>query len=75
MGEFGQEVHHYREDGKLEIVYDLEENGHAVIVRRFVEAVLDDAEVPVKPEDAVEALQIALAALRSVDSGEKEAVR
>ncbi len=74
MGEFGHEVHHYREDGKLEIVYDLEENGHAVIVRRFVEAVLEDEEVPVKPEDAVEALKIALAALRSVDSGEKEAV-
>ncbi|MFW5915067.1 MAG: Gfo/Idh/MocA family protein [Planctomycetota bacterium] len=74
MGEFGHEVHHYREDGKLEVVYDLEENGHAVIVRRFVEAVLYDKEVPVKPEDAVEALKISLAALRSVESGEKESV-
>ena len=74
MGEFGHEVQHYREDGKLEVVYGMEENGHAVIVRSFVEAVLDDKEVPVEPEDAVAALKIALAALRSVDSGEKEAV-
>lgn len=74
MGEFGQEVHHYRKDGKLEVVHDLEENGHAVIIERFVEAVLNDGEVPVKPEDAVESLKISLAALRSVDSGEKEVV-
>ena len=72
MGEFGREVQHYRKDGKLEIVYDLEENGHAVLIERFTEAVLNDGTVPVEPEDAVEALKISLAALRSVDSGRKE---
>jgi len=75
MGEFGSEVQHYREDGKLEVVYDLEENGHAELVRLFVEAVLYDGEVPVKPEDAVGALKISTAALRSVNSGEKEEVQ
>ena len=72
MGEFGQEVHCYRSDGIREIVYDLKENGHETIIRKFVESVTLNSEVPVPPQEAIEALKISLAALRSIDSGKKE---
>jgi predicted dehydrogenase len=74
MGEFGQEVHCYRSDGIREIVYDLKENGHETIIRKFVESVELNSEVPVQPEEAIEALKISLAALKSIDSGKKETV-
>ena len=74
MGEFGQEVHCYRSDGIREIVHDLKENGHETIIRKFVESVALNSEVPVPPQEAVEALKISLAALKSIDSGKKESV-
>jgi UDP-N-acetylglucosamine 3-dehydrogenase len=70
LGEFGQEIHHYREDGLLETVAGLSENGHEVVARKFVEAVREGRDVPVAPEEAVEALRISLAALASIESGE-----
>ncbi len=70
LGEFGREIHHYREDGLLETVAGLPENGHEVVVRKFVEAVREGREAPVSPEEAVEALRISLAALASIESGE-----
>jgi predicted dehydrogenase len=57
-----------------EIVYDLKENGHETIIRKFVESVERNSEVPVPPEEAIDALRISLAALKSIDSGKKEAV-
>jgi predicted dehydrogenase len=72
MGEFGQEVHHYRSDGMREIVHDLKENGHETIIRKFVESVERNCEVPVQPEEALDALKISLAALKSIESGKKE---
>ena len=74
MGEFGQEVHCYRSDGIRETVHDLKENGHETIIRKFVESVALNSEVPVPPQEAVEALKISLAALKSIDSGKKESV-
>jgi predicted dehydrogenase len=74
MGEFGQEVHCYRSDGIREIVHDLKENGHETIIRKFVESVALNSEVPVPPQEAIEALKISLAALKSIDSGKKETV-
>ena len=72
MGEFGQEVHCYRSDGMREIVHDLKENGHETIIRKFVESVELDSKVPVQPEEAIDALRISLAALKSIESGKKE---
>jgi UDP-N-acetylglucosamine 3-dehydrogenase len=69
MGEFGHEVHHYREDGVLETVSGLKENGHDEIVRRFVAAVREGQEVPVSPVEAKEALRMSLAALKSIETG------
>jgi predicted dehydrogenase len=74
MGEFGQEVHCYRSDGIRETVHDLKENGHETIIRKFVESVALNSEVPVPPQEAIEALKISLAALKSIDSGKKESV-
>ena len=74
MGEFGQEVHCYRSDGIREIVHDLKENGHETIIRKFVESVEMNSEVPVQPLEAIEALKISLAALKSIESGKKETV-
>jgi predicted dehydrogenase len=74
MGEFGAEVHHYGRDGSLEVVSGLVENGHEVILGRFVDAVLHGGDVPVDPEDAVEALKISLAALRSIETGKREPI-
>jgi predicted dehydrogenase len=71
MGEFGQEVHHYRADGRREVVYDMVEDGHATIIREFVNAIRTDGEVPVRAEDAREALRLALAALQSIEEGRK----
>jgi predicted dehydrogenase len=72
MGEFGQEVHHYRSDGTREIVHDLKENGHEIILRKFVGSLERDSAVPVQPQEAIDALRISLAALKSIDSGKKE---
>ena len=72
MGEFGQEVHCYRSDGMREIVHDLKENGHETIIRKFVESVELNSKVPVQPEEAIDALRISLAALKSIESGKKE---
>ena len=55
-------------------VHDLKENGHETIIRRFVESVELNSEVPVQPQEAIEALKISLAALKSIDSGKKETV-
>jgi UDP-N-acetylglucosamine 3-dehydrogenase len=74
MGEFGQEIRCYRSDGMREIVYDLRENGHETLIRKFVESVERDSQVPVQPEEAIEALKISLAALKSIESGKKEPV-
>jgi len=74
MGEFGQEVHCYRSDGMRESVHDLKENGHETIIRKFVDSVDRDSEVPVPPEEAIDALSISLAALKSIASGKKETV-
>lgn len=71
MGEYGQEVHHYRADGLREVVYDLPEQGHREIIRRFVDAVVNDGPVPVDPEDALAGLRISLAAIKSIETGEK----
>ncbi len=65
MGEFGGELRHHRSDGSLQTVKNLKENGHKVIVGSFVEAA----------EDALEALKMSLAALRSIESGEREEIR
>ena len=74
MGEFGGELRHYRSDGSLQTVENLKENGHEVIVGSFVDAVRSDGKVPVTAEDALEALKISLAALRSIESGEREVI-
>jgi len=74
MGEFGQEVHCYRSDGMREIVHDLKENGHEILIQKFVESVIQDSEVPVQPQEAIDALSVSLAALKSIDSGKKETV-
>lgn len=71
MGEFGEEVHHYRTDGRREVVYDMLENGHAEIIRAFVEAVRTDGPVPVDPEEARAALRLSLAAIQSIEEGRK----
>ena len=55
-------------------MHDLKENGHETIIRKFVESVVLDSEVPVPPQEAIEALKISLAALKSIDSGKKENV-
>jgi len=55
-------------------VHDLKENGHETIIRKFVESVELNSEVPVQPQEAIEALKISLAALKSIDSGKKETV-
>jgi predicted dehydrogenase len=72
MGEFGQEVQHYREDGLQETVAGLRENGHEVIVEKFVEAVREEKVVPVSPGEAMEALRLSLAALSSIETGETQ---
>jgi len=41
-------------------VHDLKENGHETIIRKFVESVELNSEVPVQPEEAIEALKISL---------------
>jgi UDP-N-acetylglucosamine 3-dehydrogenase len=69
MGEFGGEIHHYREDGALETVSGLDENGHDEIVRKFVAAVREGMEVPVSPVEAKEALRASLAAMKSIETG------
>ena len=66
---FGQEVHCYRSEGIREIVHDLKENGHETIIRKFVESVELNSEVPVQPQEAIEALKIPLAALKSIETG------
>ena len=71
MGEYGEEVHHYRTDGIREVVQDLTEEGHHEIIRRFVDAVRTDGPVPVTGEDAIRALRISLAAMRSIETGKK----
>jgi predicted dehydrogenase len=71
MGEYGEEVHHYRKDGLLEVVHDLPEDGHKEIIRKFADAVRTDGPVPVKPEEARDALRLSLAALRSIEEGRK----
>ena len=71
MGEFGEEVHHYRADGRREVVYDMLENGHQEIIRKFAEAVRNNGPVPVDPKDALAALRLSLAALKSMEEGRK----
>lgn len=74
MGEHGQEVHHYRADGLREVVHDIPDRGHQEIIRRFVEAIRDDGPVPVDPEDALASLRVSLAAMESIETGEKVAL-
>jgi predicted dehydrogenase len=74
MGEFGDEIHHYRKDGLVETVRGLKENGHENIIRLFVDAVKTGGEVPVRAEEALDSLRISLAALKSIDSGAKEKI-
>jgi len=71
MGEYGEEVDHYRADGLLEVVHDLPENGHQQIIRKFADAVRTDGPVPVDPKDALAALRLSLAALKSIEEGRK----
>jgi len=71
MGEYGEEVHHHRADGRLELVRGLIDDGHAVIIRDFVEAIRTDGSVPVDPGEARSALRLALAAMRSIEEGRK----
>jgi predicted dehydrogenase len=71
MGEFGEEVHHYRNDGLLEVVSGLAENGHQEVIRRFLEAIRKDEPPPVDPAEAREALRIALGAMESIETGTK----
>ncbi len=71
MGEYGEEVHHYRKDGIREVVEQLPENGHREIIRQFIDAVRSDGPVPVDPEEALIALRLSLAALDSIESGKK----
>jgi predicted dehydrogenase len=74
LGEYGETVHHHRADGKLESVSGFRDNGHEEIIARFVDAARTDSQVPVLAREAIEALRIALAAIRSIESGEKETV-
>lgn len=71
MGEFGDEVQHYRSDGVTEVVTGLLEDGHRQIIRRFVEAIRNDTVSPVDPAEAREALRISLAAMESIETGKK----
>ena len=64
----------YRSDGMREIVYDLKENGHETLIRKFVASVEKDSDVPVPPQEAIDALSVSLAALKSIESGKKESV-
>lgn len=68
MGEFGEELHQYGEDGRLEVIKGLD-NGHERIVQGFVKAVLDEGDVPVQPKEAVDALRLSLAAIESIETG------
>jgi UDP-N-acetylglucosamine 3-dehydrogenase len=69
MGEFGQEIHHYGEDGVLETVSGLKENGHDEIVEKFLAAVREGKDAPVSPVEAKEALRVSLAAMKSIETG------
>jgi len=74
LGEFGEEVEHYRKDGVRERVTGLVDNGHETIIAGFVDAVQKGGDVPVRPEDALSALRVSLAALRSITSRRRESV-
>lgn len=71
MGEFGEEVQHYRSDGFTEVVRGLLEDGHREVIRQFVEAIRNDTPPPVDPAEAREALRISLAAMESIETGKK----
>lgn len=72
VGEFGEEVVHFRAGGVVETVRGLKENGHERILRSFVDAVRGSGEVPISGEEALEASRMGIAALTSIETGRVE---
>lgn len=71
MGEFGGELRHYRQDGYLETVQNLVEDGHPRILEAFVDAIRTDGPVPVTAREGIAALELSLAALESIRTGKE----
>ncbi len=66
---FPDGVEHHMPGGRVQTVRGLEEEGHPAQVAAFVEAVTAGKTPPVDPREALPALEIAYAALASIDSG------
>jgi UDP-N-acetylglucosamine 3-dehydrogenase len=65
-----QEVRVMREGGKWELVSSSEEDMYRLQIERFARCILEDQPPPVTGEDGRVALQVALAAIESIQTGQ-----
>lgn len=69
---FPDSLEHHLPGGRVETVRGLEEEGHPAQIAAFVDAIAGGQTPPVNPGEALPALEVACAALASIESGAAE---